>query len=74
MSGSALLRQSFLIFCYSTGLTCLSEVNQSPIKALTRSDTSAPDLMMRIEIPGLPQLYRGHTKACVAVLKSNEYV
>lgn len=32
------------------------------------------DLMMRIELPGLAQLYTGHTKACVAVLKGNEYV
>lgn len=51
-----------------------SEVKESPIKALTRSDTLAPGLMMRIELPGLAQLYRGHTKDCVAVLKGNEYV
>ena len=29
---------------------------------------------MRIELVGLAQLYRGHTKACVTALKGNEYV
>lgn len=51
-----------------------SKVKQGPRKALTGSDTAAPDLMMRTELLGLSQLYRGHTKACVTALKGNEYV